>query len=278
MKNLCVAVAGVCFLLGASGAFAQAPAPVMYTLDQIYYYLAEGTESDWGDYDLEPPAGAEPGEDFSGNTKSLADIYYFMADAFGQADAVVDDVAEGKVFFSTRRENWGVQTGTASAGGGVLRTGQTDSYHIGDDGYYQKGARFSYQTADPAGNGEIVTIDNVTGLVWASDGNEAGCYNGEQLNWTQAIDWAEGLSFAGQTDWRLPNSTEIMTLMVMDANKRFGFVNLTYFPNTVMGVYWSSTSNPYDTTRALGPYYYWGYQVDVNKTHNYNVRAVRGGE
>ena len=36
MKNLCVAVAGVCFLLGASGAFAQAPAPVMYTLDQIY--------------------------------------------------------------------------------------------------------------------------------------------------------------------------------------------------------------------------------------------------
>lgn len=48
---------------------------------------------------------------------------------------------------------------------GLLQTGQTTTYEPGDDGYYQKGIAFSYQTLDPAGNGEIVTVDNVTGLM-----------------------------------------------------------------------------------------------------------------
>lgn len=47
----------------------------------------------------------------------------------------------------------------------LLKTGQTDIYEIGDDGYYQKGVERSYTRDDD----KKVVTDNVTGLMWQDD-------------------------------------------------------------------------------------------------------------
>lgn len=159
---------------------------------------------------------------------------------------------------------------------GVLKTGQSSNYHTGDDGSYEKGRAFSYQTADPAGNGEIVTIDNVTGLMWASDGNGAGCFSGGTRTWTEALDWAEGLTFAGLSDWRLPNRRELESLV--DAGRNLPAINTAYFPNTQLDYYWSGTTFLDVTSSAWIVYFRYGNVDPTSKIGTYYVRAVRCGK
>ena len=162
------------------------------------------------------------------------------------------------------------------SGGRLLKTGQFTEYSSGDDGTYQAGIDFSYQTDDPAGNGEIIVIDNVTGLMWASDGDGAGCNFGNQTDWYSAIDWANNLVFAGYSDWRLPNRRELESLV--DAGRTNPAINPIYFPNTRADYYWSSTTldNDYDT--AWFVVFYAGGVISDDKTYSFYVRAVRGGE
>ena len=130
--------------------------------------------------------------------------------------------------------------GASGGGGGLLRTGQFTEYTSGDDGTYRAGITFSYQTDDPAGNGEIVTIDNVTGLMWASDGNARGCHWGQQTEWTPAVIYCRNLTFAGYADWRLPNLRELHS--IVDYGVADPSIISTYFPNCKNDYYWSSTT------------------------------------
>jgi len=66
--------------------------------------------------------------------------------------------------------------GAESISGGLRKTGQTTIYRTGDDGYYQKGIARSYTD-----NHDGTVTDNVTGLMWAKDGNAAGCLNGQNV-------------------------------------------------------------------------------------------------
>ncbi len=162
------------------------------------------------------------------------------------------------------------------SGGALLKTGQTVSYRSGDDGTYQKGVAFSYQTSDPAGNGEIVTIDNATGLMWASNGSGAGCYSGGTRTWVQAVDWAEGLTFAGYSDWRLPNRRELES--IVDSGRYDPAINPAYFPNTRGGYCWSGSTYAGDAALAWLVNFFYGYVFGGSKADAYYVRAVRGGE
>ena len=240
MKKLLLVTAGIIFLLGMSGIASAQVAPTGYTLSDIYYYLTDGTEATWGAHSLEPPSGSVPGDT---RFFTLSNIY-----------------------------------GAALGHGTIPVTGQTTSYRTGDDGTYQIGSAFSYQTSDPAANGDIVTTDNVTGLMWASDGNAAGCNFAAATDWNSAIDWAQNLSFANQTDWRLPNINQLYLICVKDAGISAPYIDHTYFPNTVSDYYWSSTSSPGNTVYALVVHFVGGYVYGYNKTHVYYVRAVRGGE
>lgn len=118
MKQLFISVLALVLVAVFSGVCPAAdPEPSMYTLDDIYYYLAEGNdEASWGGHSLEPTSGV-PGQDIDGFTKSLEDIYYFMADSFGRQtqatyDTIAPNVAQGYYFFCTDTEYWGVQEGT----------------------------------------------------------------------------------------------------------------------------------------------------------------------
>ncbi len=167
--------------------------------------------------------------------------------------------------------------GTLSAGESLLITGQTTYYQVGDDFSSKRGTAFSYQTADPAGNGEIVTIDNVTGLVWATELDGAGCNNGTAFNWQSAIEWAGKLTFAGYSDWRVPNIRELLTLV--DYGRFDPAIDPVCFPETRQGYYWSSTSYKRYPQRGV-----WcvdfrnGHADGDSKKSLHAVRAVRGGK
>lgn len=112
MKRIFAVAIGIVFLVVLSGtAQAADPQASMYTLDNIYYYLAEGTEASWGAHSLEPQSGI-PGQDIPGFTKSLEDIYYYMSDAFGKCDLTPDMVDDEYYFFCVDTNYWGVQEGT----------------------------------------------------------------------------------------------------------------------------------------------------------------------
>lgn len=169
-----------------------------------------------------------------------------------------------------------VAHGALGGGGGLLKTGQFTEYSSGDDGTYQTGLAFSYQTDDPAGNGEIVTIDNVTGLIWASDGDGAGCFNGQTGTWYEAIAYCDNLDFAGHFDWRLPNLRELQSIIDygMASSPK---VDHAYFPNSHATAHWSSTSYELDPGRAWCVYFSGGDVYTHQKTIKNYVRAIRSG-
>jgi hypothetical protein len=87
-------------------------------------------------------------------------------------------------------------------------------------------------------------VDLATGLMWAqcAEGlSGARCATGsaEQLNWQQALQRAADSTFAGYSDWRLPNRKELDSLVerrCYDAS-----IDATAFPNTPSKGFWSSS-------------------------------------
>jgi hypothetical protein len=56
-------------------------------------------------------------------------------------------------------------------------------------------------------NGDGTITDNATGLMWMKNDN------GEGISWENALSYAEGLEYAGYTDWRLPNAKELQSIV-----------------------------------------------------------------
>jgi hypothetical protein len=115
----------------------------------------------------------------------------------GDSDLAATNIAQGVTIFGV--------TGTVSMAR-LPKTGWTNSYQTGDDGYYKKGApdpspRFTIQA-----NTNCV-LDNRTGLIWART------YVTNNVTWSNAIVYCEALNYGGQTDWRLPNRFELESLL-----------------------------------------------------------------
>lgn len=65
-------------------------------------------------------------------------------------------------------------------------------------------------------NGDGTVTDQATGLTWLqSDSGAFGAGDAGDggLDWEQALAWAEALTFAGHSDWRLPTAKELQTLV-----------------------------------------------------------------
>ncbi len=116
------------------------------------------------------------------------------------------------------------------------------------------------------GNGTIT--DNLTQLVWQKAPNTA------VLTWENALAYAENLSLASATDWRLPNIKELQSLN--DESVTNPSTNTTFFPTIGVHNYWSSTSLPNQTTKS----WYWNTQFGITtydtKTNTNYVLCVRG--
>ncbi len=161
--------------------------------------------------------------------------------------------------------------GTLRAGS-LLATGQTISYYSGDDGSYQTGKPFFYTN-----HGDGTVTDNVTGLMWPQDDMSAGCFNGQTATWTAALDYCEGLTFAGYNDWRLPNIRELLSLG--DYGYTGPAMDPTVFTNSESGrYYWTSTPCDDDQYAWSVQSYDFATWAGHKTIHALYIRAVRGGQ
>lgn len=149
------------------------------------------------------------------------------------------------------------------------KTGQTISYRDGDDGYHESGWEDGDRFTD---NGDGTITDKATNLMWPKDWGGDGGNSGNKLNWNSAIDWAVALEFAGYSDWRLPNSIEMISMFNSGA---YGPSAYPVFTIPSSEAFWtSSTVHSYET------YGYWTYTdysyLDTTaKTWTERVVAVR---
>src|SRR3990172_11418815 len=65
----------------------------------------------------------------------------------------------------------------------------------------------AYGTNAYVDNGDGTITDNATGLIWMKNDN------GATFSWENALSYAEGLEYAGYTDWRLPNAKELQSIV-----------------------------------------------------------------
>ena len=171
-----------------------------------------------------------------------------------------------------------VGTLSTNAGGStysaaVPKTGQTNSYQVGDDGAYQKGVAWPNPRFTVQADTNCVT-DNLTGLVWARNAN----IGGQIMTWYAAITYCEGLTYGGQTDWRLPNIKELYSLVDLGQNGP-GAALPTGHPFTGVGsYYWSSST--YVAATGNGWYLYLtdGGVYANDKAGTRYVWPVRGGQ
>lgn len=156
----------------------------------------------------------------------------------------------------------------------VPKTGQTTSYRTGDDGDLEKGVAWPSPRFSDHDDGTVT--DNRTGLIWVKAPHSL-TGNSEVQTWDNAIDFCNSLTFAEQTDWRLPNVRELQSLV------DFGRANPALpsdhpFIGILTPRYWSSSSY------AAGAQYVWHMtssngDVDYGSKTGVNyVWPVRAGQ
>jgi hypothetical protein len=173
-----------------------------------------------------------------------------------------------------------------------LKSGQMTSYNVGDDGNAQLGVarNFTGPTAHPLFTSDYTTTDNATGLVWKTcsqglSGATCASDTAVTLTWDNASADAtngctalnstnSGNGYAGIKNWRVPTRIELSTLT--DSGKTTSpTINVTAFPATVVGGYWSSAYAQF-TTYAWYVNFLDGSVNTGNKTSAYYVRCVFG--
>ena len=178
------------------------------------------------------------------------------------------------------------------------KTGQTPTVPLnpapaGSDGALQKGA--AWPAPRFADNDDGTVTDNLTGLVWLKKANYIGTdYTGfdadGRVTWQQALDFVAGMNVGtygnfGQTDWRLPNVQEMLSLIawqyyspaLADTAGTAQWTDGDPFTGVQSSYYWSSTTNAPNTDVAWFVSLYDGAVASYVKTYTYYVWPVRGG-
>jgi len=159
----------------------------------------------------------------------------------------------------------------------VLKTGQTNCYLVGDDGHYEAGAaertpRFRSMPTNINGKTHTVVKDRVTELMWLQD-----AMGTPYSTWANALNECATMSYAGYSDWRLPNVNELASLLdygsypllVVDKGKPF---------KAGGWYYWTSTTDPAATNFAYRVYVEDGTVDSTLKTYaSHSFWPVRGG-
>jgi len=209
----------------------------------------------------------------------------------GDADLAAGNIKNGANVFGV--------VGTLSAGGGVLKTGQTTSYGTGSDGNMQKGTARSFTD-----NGDGTITDNVTGLMWEKKVDSGGIHDRDnRYTWSTGTNDMDGTivttflaglnaggGFAGHTDWRIPNAFELYTLVNLQipypGPTVYGAFNSCTAGCSVTSPscsctqsddYWSSSTYQTNPTYVWSVFFHVGHVGTDGKAANYFARAVRAG-
>lgn len=238
---------------------------------------------------LNPPGGpAEP------TMKTLDDIYCAMTIDTTSTSYTISAPGSPTSTMHTLDEIYNIAVNFP-----IPDTGQTSCYDYdtlstcpvdgspGQDAEYTASNSFACDMSY-TDNGDGTVTDNCTGLMWKKcsepDTSTTTCGGGQSTyEWANALVQCDGLSFAGHTDWRLPNITELWSIVLLEyeivsGKKAAGppYINQIVFPNTVAHSYWSASTYPYQTVSALHVTFNYAYLYGTDKGGAYYVRCVRG--
>ena len=169
----------------------------------------------------------------------------------------------------------GVTAGDLALPGATMLTATVPIYPVpaGSDGDLEKGVASQSPRFTDHGNGTVT--DNMTGLMWVKAPHDLPNNAGAKI-WNNAIDFCNGLTFAGHSDWRLPNVRELQSLIDYG---RFNPALPSGHPFTgVQSVfYWSSAAGEGNTGDAWIVHLYSGF-VNGAKSYANCVWPVRAGQ
>ena len=115
-------------------------------------------------------------------------------------------------------------------------------------------------------NGDGTITDKVTNLMWQKEN--------ERYNWDTALNFCNNLTLADYSDWRLPSKKELMS--ILNYGTYSPSIDQTFFPDTGIWYYWTSTDHAYDPSNAWLIWFLYGTAFYDNKGSNQDVRCVRG--
>jgi hypothetical protein len=137
-------------------------------------------------------------------------------------------------------------------------------------------ARFVRTTTVPE---QPVVDDARTGIGWqgcsaGSSGPTCTTGSARSYSWSGALNYCEGLSWGGSTDWYLPNIDELGSI-VNDRRSRPA-IDVAAFPGTpTTSQFWSATSSAASPDRAADVGFSTGDVSDYSKGSTHYVRCVR---
>ena len=121
--------------------------------------------------------------------------------------------------------------------------------------------------------GELVVNDLTTGLMWQKEYKTG-------KTWQQALKYCEDLTYAGYSDWRLPNKNELVSLLNYDDTG----APYSDFPGMPRNYFWSSSTfinQYYDNNGkdyAWGVNFIYGDVYNISKTNQPYIHCVRNAE
>jgi hypothetical protein len=155
-------------------------------------------------------------------------------------------------------------------------TGQSVEYSSGDDGTYQTGVNFpSIRFRD---NGDGTITDNMTGLMWLINANNAGGV----MTWNNALTYVAGLNEGTNSgncsynDWRLPSVNDLETLINYSQSELYTWLNDQGFANVQNNYYWTSTTYAPNNSNVWSVWIYDCTTLNRYKTSNSYIWPVRG--
>ncbi len=117
-------------------------------------------------------------------------------------------------------------------------------------------------------NGDGTVTDQNTGLIWQQ------IDDGVMRTWQQAHDYCERLTLGVYSDWRLPNRSELVS--IVDFRQDDPAIDTDYFPRCRSSGYWSSSTHACYPGNAWYVNFYIGWAREANKDRQLYVRCVRG--
>jgi len=163
----------------------------------------------------------------------------------------------------------------------VAKTGQNTCYDsggteincldTGQDGEYQKGViEPSPRFTD---HGDDTITDNLTGLIWTQNAQQVS----GQMLWSTALTECNDLDYSTYTDWRLPNTRELLSLIDYGEYEYDPALPSGHpFFNVISNLYWTSTTEAFGNHMASCVEFFAGVSNNRDKSNSLYVWCVRG--